>query len=72
MIVKALTQGVGIVVKKGLGSGHLAADQSIEFVLNNRGVSSLVVGSLNLEHLKHNIAIAESTSFRASIDSQHF
>jgi len=61
VVAKALEQGVGIVVKKGLGSGHLPADQSIAFVLSKAGVSSLIVGSLNLEHLKHNFAIAERT-----------
>jgi aryl-alcohol dehydrogenase-like predicted oxidoreductase len=60
VIAKALEHGIGIVVKKGLGSGRLAAEQAIEFVLGNLGVSSLIVGSLNLEHLKNNLRVAES------------
>jgi aryl-alcohol dehydrogenase-like predicted oxidoreductase len=53
-------KGIGVVVKKGLASGHLPADASIRFVLRHPGVTSLVIASNNLEHLKSNIATAES------------
>ncbi len=58
VIAEAADRGVGVVVKKGLASGRLAAEQSIPFVLGTAGVSSLVVGSLNLDHLAENVAVA--------------
>jgi len=50
--------GVGVLVKKGFGSGHLDPAGSIRFVLEKPFVSSLIVGSLNLEHLRDNVRIA--------------
>ncbi len=58
MIAEAADRGVGVVVKKGLASGRLAPEQSIRFVLGTAGVSSIVVGSLNLDHITENVAIA--------------
>jgi len=58
IIAEAAQLGVGVIVKKGLGSGHLPADESIRFVLGNPHVSSLVIGGLNLEHFRSNLSIA--------------
>jgi aryl-alcohol dehydrogenase-like predicted oxidoreductase len=58
VIAEAAQRGVGIVVKKGLASGRLAPEQAIRFVLGTPGVSSLVVGSLSLDHIRDNVAIA--------------
>ena len=58
LIAEASERGVGVVVKKGLASGRLPAEQSIRFVLGTAGVSSLVIGSLNLDHIKKNLAVA--------------
>jgi aryl-alcohol dehydrogenase-like predicted oxidoreductase len=58
IIAEAASRGVGVVVKKGLGSGHLAAAEAISFVLGNPGVSSMVVGSLNVGHVRENLALA--------------
>ena len=55
MIAQAAAAGVGVVVKKGLASGHLSAGDAIRFVLANPGVSSMLVGSLSLEHLEENV-----------------
>jgi aryl-alcohol dehydrogenase-like predicted oxidoreductase len=60
VIARAKSRGVGIVVKKGLASGRLPADQAIPFVLKNPGVTSLVVGGLNLDHIRANVKIAVS------------
>jgi hypothetical protein len=49
---------VGVVVKKGLASGKLSPDEAIGFVLGDSRVTSLVVGSLDLEHLRSNVALA--------------
>ena len=58
VIAEAAERGVGIVVKKGLASGRLAAEQAVRFVLDTAGVSSLVVGSLSLDHIRDNVAVA--------------
>ncbi|WP_339731104.1 aldo/keto reductase [uncultured Gimesia sp.] len=54
LIQTAAEQGVGVIVKKGLASGHLPAADAISFVLRNPGVSNLVVGGLNLDHIQTN------------------
>src|SRR5262245_19468463 len=58
VIAEAARRGVGVVVKKGLASGKLTASEAIRFVLGDSAVASLVVGSLNLEHLRANLAAA--------------
>lgn len=60
IIEKAAEKGIGIVVKKGLASGHLPADEAIRFVLNNRAVHTMVIGGLNEKHLRNNCEIARS------------
>ncbi len=59
VIRDAAEAGVGVVVKKGLASGHLDADEAISFVLEEPGVSSLVIGGLSLNHMRANIAAAD-------------
>ena len=56
---EARGRGVGVVVKKGLASGHLPPDEAIPQVLAHPAVASLVVGSLSLEHMRANLEIAE-------------
>lgn len=58
MIQEAASRGVGVIVKKGLGAGHLKPDEAIPFVMRNPGVTNLVVGSLSLEHLRRNLSLA--------------
>jgi aryl-alcohol dehydrogenase-like predicted oxidoreductase len=58
LIAEAAARGVGIVVKKGLASGELPAEEAIRFVLGNPQVSSLVVGGLSLDHFRTNLAAA--------------
>jgi aryl-alcohol dehydrogenase-like predicted oxidoreductase len=58
LIAEAAARGVGIVVKKGLASGHLPAAEAIHFVLSNPHVASVVVGGLNLEHFRANLTAA--------------
>lgn len=61
VIAAAAERGIGVIVKKGLASGHLPAAEAIRFVLQNVAVTSLVVGSLNGEHIRANIAAAPDT-----------
>lgn len=55
VISEAAESGVGVLVKKGLASGHLAPQAAIPFVLSNPHVSSMVIGGLRLDHLHENI-----------------
>jgi aryl-alcohol dehydrogenase-like predicted oxidoreductase len=54
VITMAADQGIAVFVKKGLGSGNLPAAESIRFILNHTGVSSLIVGGLSLPHFTEN------------------
>lgn len=60
VIREAADAGVGVVVKKGLGQGRLNAAEAIRFVLQTEGVTSLVIGGLNLEHMTANIRAAQA------------
>lgn len=57
VIAAAHKQKKGIFVKKALESGHLkaSATDALKFVLSEPGVTSVIVGTLNLEHLKENV-----------------
>ena len=55
VIASAASRGVGVVVKKGLASGHLPPADAIRFVLANPHVASVIVGGLSLEHLQENV-----------------
>ena len=59
VIATAASHGVGVVVKKGLASGHLPPAEALRFVLSNPHVVSVIVGGLSLEHLQANVAAAE-------------
>jgi aryl-alcohol dehydrogenase-like predicted oxidoreductase len=61
VISEAGRRNVAVVVKKGLGSGRLSASEAIPFVLSNPAVSSMVVGSLSLEHLRENLRLARES-----------
>lgn len=63
--------GVGVIVKKGLAAGRLPASEAIPFVLQHPAVSSLVIGGLNGDHIRQNMAIAAGVEciFPASDDS---
>ena len=66
-IEAARTKGVGVLVKKALVSGHVGAaaaaneraltpEHCIDFGLSTPGVTSLVVGTINPDHLRANVA----------------
>lgn len=57
----AETHGCGVLVKKGFASGHLSTlgvqdpvGASVDHVLSAPGVSSLIVGTINPDHLRDN------------------
>ena len=49
-------QGKGVLVKKAMGSGHLSADESLPMVAQTPGVSAIIAGTLNPNHLRANVA----------------
>lgn len=70
-IKTARAKGVGVLVKKALVSGHVGAaaeagsdrhaltpERCIDFALSTPGVSSVVVGTINPDHLRANAAAA--------------
>jgi aryl-alcohol dehydrogenase-like predicted oxidoreductase len=66
VIRAAHAAGKGILIKKGLLSGHLdpladtdPAPASLKLIFAEPGVSSVVVGTLNPEHLRANVAAVE-------------
>ena len=65
VIRAAHTAGKGVLIKKGLLSGHLDSltnanpvRASMELIYAEPGVSSAIVGTLNPEHLRANVAAA--------------
>lgn len=60
VIDEAARRGVGVLVKKGLGSGYLPPAEAIPFVVGTPGVTSLVIGGLSLEHIAANIRLVEN------------
>ncbi len=54
----------GVVIKKGLQSGHAAGgvgvEQALEMVFAQPAVSSVIVGTINPDHLKQNCQITET------------
>ncbi|OGT55326.1 MAG: aldo/keto reductase [Gammaproteobacteria bacterium RIFCSPHIGHO2_12_FULL_42_10] len=48
----------GIFIKKALSSGHLQAP-SLQFALNEPGVTSVIIGTINPTHLRENTAQTE-------------
>ena len=57
VIDEAHKRGITVIAKKGLASGRLPAAQALSFVLRNPAVTSVVVGSLSLDHLRENLRI---------------
>lgn len=61
---QAAERNVGVIVKKPLASGTLDPHQAIPFILRSPFVTSLVIGGLNLDHIRANIRVAESVNSR--------
>jgi aryl-alcohol dehydrogenase-like predicted oxidoreductase len=75
VIEEAARRGVGVVVKKGLGSGQLPADAALRFLLGTSPVASamasVVVGSLSLEHMARNVSIAQEVDGEGTKARRH-
>jgi aryl-alcohol dehydrogenase-like predicted oxidoreductase len=59
LIAEAAAAGCGVLIKKALASGHAGLD-SLRYVAAQPGVSSIVVGSIDLDHLRENAAAVGS------------
>jgi aryl-alcohol dehydrogenase-like predicted oxidoreductase len=75
VIDEAMKLGKGVLIKKGLLSGHLGSlpdskidpvEQSLEFIFSKQGVSSVIVGTVNNDHLEHNVRCAQKVLERPS------
>jgi aryl-alcohol dehydrogenase-like predicted oxidoreductase len=58
VIQEAAGRNITVIVKKGLSSGRLSAPEAVRFVLGRPEVTSMVVGTLNLQHLQENLRLA--------------
>lgn len=60
----AAAAGKGVLIKKGLQSGHVSGSEgvirSMEYVFSQPGVSSMIVGTINPRHLQDNVKIFDS------------
>jgi aryl-alcohol dehydrogenase-like predicted oxidoreductase len=57
---EAAQRDIGVIVKKPLASGMLNPREAIPFILGNPAVTSLVIGGLNLDHIRENLRAAKS------------
>ena len=57
---EAAAREVKIFVKKGLNSGQLSAAESLQWMLEDARIHSVVVGSLSLEHMRENLEVAKA------------
>ncbi len=60
----ANNHGKGVLIKKGLSSGHLmsltgddsdSVKDSLDYIFQRPGVSSVIVGTINIDHLRENV-----------------
>lgn len=61
VIAYAKQNGKSILVKKALDSGHLPAPDALQFACNEPGVTSVIVGTINVDHLRENMAAVGSS-----------
>lgn len=66
VLQQAQTLNKGVLIKKGLQSGHAdktaggsGIEESLRFVFAQPAVSSVVVGTINPQHLRENVAVTE-------------
>jgi aryl-alcohol dehydrogenase-like predicted oxidoreductase len=55
LIAEAAGAGCGVLIKKALAGGHAGID-SLRWVAGQPGASCVVVGTIDLEHLRENVA----------------
>jgi aryl-alcohol dehydrogenase-like predicted oxidoreductase len=60
VIAEAAGRDITVVVKKGLASGRLAPAMAVPFVLSNRNVTSMLIGTIDLSHVQEILRLAET------------
>lgn len=64
---KALELNRGVLIKKALNSGHLgdgesrSSEDNLKFVFSHKAVSSVIIGTINPDHLRANVVAAASS-----------
>jgi len=59
----ASEHGKGVLVKKGLMSGHAGSiEDSMELLFRTKGIDSVIVGTINLGHLAQNVRLAREVT----------
>lgn len=58
VIHEAAGAGIGVIIKKPLASGRIPPQQAIPFLLGNPAISSIIIGGLDADHLRANVALA--------------
>lgn len=63
VIEKAYEEKKGILIKKAFGSGHLfktiALKEQLKFIFEIKGISSIVIGTINFDHLRESAQATE-------------
>ena len=64
VIQRAHELNKGVIIKKGLQSGHAdksaggsGVDEAFKYVFSHDGVSSMIVGTINRKHLRQNVEV---------------
>ena len=64
VIARAAELNKGVIIKKALQSGHAdksaggsGVEQAFEYIFEHKGVSSVIVGTINAKHLKQNVDV---------------
>jgi aryl-alcohol dehydrogenase-like predicted oxidoreductase len=64
VIARAHELNKGVVIKKGLQSGHAdksaggaGVERAFEYIFSHAGVSSMIVGTINPDHLRENVTV---------------
>lgn len=70
LIARAADQGVGVLIKKPLASGHSNPTDSLRSVLNTPGVTAAVVGTANPQHLSDLATIADNLNHPSATESR--
>ncbi len=58
LLAVAAEQGRGVLIKKGLQSGHMSdVEEAMRFIFSQPGVGSMIVGTINPQHLADNVKL---------------
>ena len=60
VIREAHRRSVGVLIKKGLGSGHVRPEKALPWLAERPEISSIVIGSLSATNMARNIELVQS------------